>query len=120
MTRNPTQYLPDLARKYADDTRPRKRGGPWSWTDAMARAPWSVKLPADHELEFRRAYAERLVERGLALRVGRSRTSGPSGETDLERCIVYLSAAERNATRALADAAGLSWSSWARRKLTAP
>lgn len=126
MTRRPSPesaagaYLSLLARGYADKARVPKATGKLTWTEALAKAPWSGKLPAEQEEPFRRAYAERLVERGLALPVGRSRTSGPSGETDLERCIVYLSTEERDSTRALAKAAGVSWSAWARRKLLQP
>jgi hypothetical protein len=75
--------LIQLARQHADDTRPRQRGGKWSWTEALGRAPWGKGRPEEHEEAFRRAYAERLVELGLALPVGRSRTSGPSGKNPL-------------------------------------
>lgn len=43
--------------------------------------------------------------------------SGASGKTDLIQCRVYLSAAERDEQYARAKAEGLSWSTWARRKL---
>jgi hypothetical protein len=111
---NPAKYLPNLARKHADEARPRK-SGKWLWTEAMDRAPWSKTLPTEHETAFRRAYAERLVERGLALPAGRSRVSG---KTDLKPCKVYLSSEEFELTSEIAKAAGLSWSTWARRKLT--
>ncbi len=43
--------------------------------------------------------------------------SGPGGSTDLVPCRLYLSQDERDYQYAVAKAAGLSWSAWARRKL---
>ena len=55
----------------------------------------------------------------LATAPSRSGRSGPSGKTELIQCKVYLSKSEQDVQKALANAAGLSWSTWARRKLAA-
>jgi hypothetical protein len=115
---NPARYLPSLARQYADAVRPRKRGGKWTWTDAMARAPWDASIPAEHEATFRRAYAERLVELGLALPVGRSRTSGPSLSEETHaargqgRINLRLSQSALSKLARLAEASGQSQAGW--------
>ena len=49
--------------------------------------------------------------------VPRKHFGGPSGKTELIQCRVYLSATERDEQYAAAKLAGVSWSTWARRKL---
>lgn len=109
--------LPTLARAAASKVRPRKE--PMSWSEATAAAPWdSATMPPAWEEPTRRAFAARLVERGIAKPAAkRGTTSGPSGTTDLVQAKLYLSAEEHAAQKELANAAGLSWSTWARRKL---
>jgi hypothetical protein len=74
-------------------------------------------MPAAWERETRAAYADRLEERGMALPARAGRVSGASGESRLERRTFRQTAAEFAAQDARAAAAGLSWSTWARRKL---
>jgi hypothetical protein len=110
-----------LAHQFAEATRPRQRGGPWTFTEAMARAPWGsarADIDGEHESDFRRAYAEQLVERGLALRVGRSRTSGPAvseesrSERGQGRVNLRLSQRALEKLARLATAAGQSQAGW--------
>jgi hypothetical protein len=54
-----------LAARAAADRVPFVYGVVFGWRDAKAQAPASA-LPLEQQPEFRRAYAERLVERGLA------------------------------------------------------
>jgi len=76
-------------------------------------------MPAAWERAFREAYADELEARGAARPAARSGGKSTSrGTTDLIECSVYLTGEEREATRALAKAANVSWSTWARRKLT--
>jgi hypothetical protein len=85
--------------------------------EALAATPWDAAMPAAWERETRAAFADRLVERGIALPAAKSGVSGASGTTDLVQCKLYLSREEQAAQKATAKAAGLSWSTWARRKL---
>lgn len=73
---NAAIHLPKLAVAAADRRRARKE--PLGWREALAEAPWGESMPAEHEREFRLAYARRLVERGLARPSGESanKTSG--------------------------------------------
>lgn len=109
------QYLPALARSEA--RRRRAPAAPMRWSDALAEAPWSERLPAAWEAEFRRAYASELVGRGFAVEAARSGTSGKSGKAVLARYKISQTAEEHAAQEALAKAAGLDWARWARRKL---
>jgi hypothetical protein len=86
-------------------------------SEALAACPWDASMPAAWERETRAVYADRLVERGLALPAKAGGGSGASGATKLVQCRLYLSEQEQAAQQAAARAAGLSWSSWARRKL---
>jgi hypothetical protein len=115
---DPGQYLPALARAAADKMRARKT--PMSRSAALAATPWDASMPPAWERETRAAFADRLVERGLALPAREGGASGASGTTDLVQCKLYLSKAEQAAQKATAKAAGLSWSTWARRKLAQP
>lgn len=113
---SPAYLLPLLGRQAAD--RRRKRKEPLSRSEALAEAPWEAEtMPAAWERPFREAYADRLEERGLALPAGRSGPSGPSGATRLKRREVLQTEEEFAQQDARAKAAGLSWSTWARRKL---
>jgi hypothetical protein len=108
--------LPLLARAAADKVRARKT--PLSRSEALSSAPWdAATMPPAWERAFREAYADRLEERGLAAPAAKSGVSGKSGATDLVQARLYLSEAEHEAQKAIAKAAGLSWSTWARRKL---
>lgn len=108
--------LPQMARAAADKVRVPKT--PLSRSQALASAPWDESFPPAWERAFRAAYADRLEERGVSLPAVTGRgSSGAGGETKLVECRVYLSKAEQAATKALAKADGVSWSTWARRKL---
>lgn len=116
---DPGQYLPALARVAAE--RRRGRSVPLRWSEALAEAPWDTEtMPPAWETEFRRAYAARLVERGLALPAARAGHSGKSGATQLERRKVSGTPEEFASQDARARAAGLPWATWARRKLSEP
>ncbi len=114
------EYIPGLARGFADKRRPVKE--PLTWSAALDAAPWSGKLPAAWEAPFRRAYAERLVERGLALPAAKAgTTSGKGGKTDLVRLpSVYLSADELASVKERAHRDGLTVSAWVRRRCAEP
>lgn len=113
---DPGQYLPLLARAAAD--RARARAHPLTRAAALAAAPWdSATMPAAWEMPFRTAYADRLEELGAALPAAPSGSRNEGGKTDLVQCRLYLSEQERDQQYALAKAAGVSWSTWARRKL---
>ena len=112
-------YLLNLARAAADKRRTVKET--LTWRAALDEAPWSSKLPAAWESAFRRAYAERLAERGIAAPAAKAgTTSGKGGKTELKGRLVYMTPDELTETAARAKAAGVPWSTWARRKLTAP
>lgn len=109
--------LPQLATMAANKVRTRKT--PLTWSEALAAAPWDAKtMPPAWEEPTRRAFAMRLVERGLATPAKAGGASGTAGyATKLDRCLLSQSREEFDAQKALAKAAGLSWSTWARRKL---
>lgn len=114
---DPGQYLPLLA--VAAANRVKARTEPLTRSEALAAAPWAPEMPAAWEQAFREAYADRLIARKLALPAKRSGTSrGAGGKTDLIQARLYLSKQEHDEQKAIADAAGLSWSNWARRKLS--
>ena len=115
---DPARYLPQLARAHANKSRAPKE--PLAWSAALAAAPWSSELPAAWEVEFRRAYAARLVELGRAMPAAAAGKSGASGETLLAQKKIYATKAEFTAQERRAKTAGLSWSAWARRKLAEP
>lgn len=116
---DPGQYLPLLAAGHAD--RARRPKTPLSWSQALAAAPWDHTLPAAWESAFREAYARRLVELGSALpakKAGtRSGTRGRQYATKLERRLLSQTQEEFDTQDVRAKAEGLSWSTWARRKL---
>lgn len=113
---SPAYLLPLLARQAAD--RRRKLRKPMSRSEALAEAPWDrPTMPAAWERPFREAYAARLEERGLALPAARSGSSGKGGATLLASRLLRQTAEEFGENDARAKAAGLSWSTWARRKL---
>lgn len=107
------QHIPALARAEADRARQTKE--PVTWSGAIAKAPWSRQLPPEYEMPFRRAYAERLVERGLALPVGRSRTSGASGKNTLTEVKLRGELAETERWRAAAQRSGTDRNTFLRR-----
>lgn len=117
-TEDPGQYLTLLAIDHANHVRKNAKT-PYTWSAALERAPWHSNLPPAWERAFREAYAGRLVELGLALPAKPSgNASGTPGfATKLERRLLSQSANEFAQQDALAKAAGLSWSTWARRKL---
>jgi hypothetical protein len=74
-------------------------------------------MPGAWESAFRAAYADRLEDLGVSLPAAKSGSSGAGGKTELVQAKLYLSKNEQRAQQATAKAAGLSWSTWARRKL---
>lgn len=114
---DPGQYLPLLARQAAK--RARRPATPLSRSEALAAAPWdAATMPAAWERAFREAYADELEALGVARPAAPSGPRGARGATKLVQCRLYLSEEEQAAQKALAEAAGLSWSTWARRKLS--
>jgi hypothetical protein len=108
----------------------RHRGDPLAWTEALAAAPWASANAPAFESDFRRAFAEVLVKRGLAVaqtrlveagpdRVGRAAPRVRSSAISMRR-LVPGTADEFAEQDQRASAAGLSWSAWARRKLASP
>ena len=80
---DPGRYLPALAVSYADRARmPAKQ---LSWSEALAAAPWDPSLPAAWEGAFRRAYAGRLVELGVAREAGRASSTRGTSLSDEDR-----------------------------------
>jgi hypothetical protein len=110
------QQLPLLARAAADKRRVPKE--PLSRSAALAEAPWSADMPPAWQRPFREAYADRLAERGLADGKARQGASSKAhGVTKLMRRQMQGTKEEFAEHDAKATAAGLSWSTWARRKL---
>lgn len=91
-----------------------------SWSAALAEAPLPATLRPAWETHFRREYAAQLVELGHAKKAGASsgRYSGVGGTTSLSHRKVYQTELEFTEQDAQAKASGLTWSSWARRKLS--
>jgi len=112
---DPDQYLPLLARAAAE--RARRPTKPLTRSEALAAAPWSPEMPAAWERAFRAAYADRLEELGRALPAKPSGTSGRSGVNLQARRTLRASEQEFADHDAKAKAAGLDWTTWARRKL---
>lgn len=110
--------LPTMARAAADKVRMAKTR--LTRSEALASAPWSTEFPSGWERAFRAAYADRLEERGIALPAKKSsgKTGTPGGETNLMRRAIQQTEEEFAAQDATAKTQGLSWSTWARRKLT--
>lgn len=113
---DPGEDLARIARAAADKLpRPNE---PLSRSAALASAPWLPSMPPAWEREFRKAYADRLEELGAALPAKPSSSArGSGGVTTLERRLLSQSSQEFRDQDAKAKAVGLSWSTWARRKL---
>jgi hypothetical protein len=93
---------------------------PLAWSEALAEAPVPKFTPPAFEAVFRREYAAQLVKlehAKKAAQAGRPGKSGKGGTTDLLRRTVYLTQDEIEDQDSQAGALGLSWSTWARRKL---
>lgn len=96
---------------------------PIGWTEALAAAPWPKRAPAAFETDFRRAFAEALVKRGVAKAALQNHSPRVENrtwrerETKLKRRLLSATEAEFAEQDKRAAAAGLSWSTWARRKL---
>jgi hypothetical protein len=110
---DPGRFLPALARAAAD--RRRSRREPLSWSEAIAEAPWDVSMPAAWEAAFRRAYAQRLVERGLARAAAPSGSRSESGEHKHPMIPVRAPKVDQDRWRAKAAARGISYSDYVRR-----
>lgn len=107
------------AKAAAEKRRPVKE--PIGFREALGEAPWNKGLPAAWETAFRRAYAAELVKRGIAAPAARAgRTSGPSGESKLDRRNLRATTEEFAEQDRRAQAAGVPWGTWVRRKLSEP
>jgi hypothetical protein len=107
-----------LAVAAANKRRPRRV--PLSRREALAEAPWLAEMAASgvSQRAFRAAYADRLVELGLALpsTAHLPRPSGPSGTSSLPRVTIRGCSAEQIARwDSAARRAGLDRSAWLRR-----
>lgn len=114
---DPGQYLPLLARQAADRVRAQKRQ--LTRSEALAAAPWDKSMPAAWERAFRAAYADRLEELGVSLAAAKSsKARGTAGYvTKLDRRLLSQTSEEFAEQDRRAKAEGVSWSTWARRKL---
>lgn len=95
---------------------------PLSRAEAIAAAPWPASAPPAWEKPFREAFADELESRGAAAAAKKSGASGTRGYgTNLMGRLLYQTREEfaEQSARAKAEG-GLSWSTWARRKLSAP
>jgi hypothetical protein len=110
------RLLPLMAVAAADKARKRKE--PLSRSEALAAAPWDGSFPPAWETAFREAYANRLQELGGATVRRPTGSTGSRGKLLLSRRLLSATKAEFAEQDAIAAAAGLSWSSWARRKLS--
>ena len=113
---DPGQYLPLLAKAAAE--RVKASAEPLSRSEALAVAPWHADMPAAWESAFRKAYADQLESRGLALPAKRSGSRGASGESALARRTFRATKQEFAEHDARAKAAGVAWATWVRRKLS--
>lgn len=88
------------------------------WKSAQALAPWPADAPAAFERPFRVAFAEVLVQRAVARpRVKSGTVPKTGGATRLMRRLMSATPEEFAEQDRRAVAAGLSWSTWARRRL---
>jgi hypothetical protein len=96
--------------------RRRARRAPLSRREALREAPWvpEMALSGVHEHAFRAAYADRLIERGLALPSSTGR-SGPSGQHAQPRMVLSVSEEQRARWREAAEREGVTLSEWIRR-----
>jgi hypothetical protein len=101
------QDLATLARAAAD--RRRKPKVPLTRREALQEAPWSPELPGS-ERTFRRAYATRLIERGIA----EPAPAWASGSRQ-EYLQIVCPRDDQDRYRAAAKASGESVSAWVRR-----
>lgn len=105
----------NLARQAADKRRPRRT--PLSRRQALAEAPWIERFRESGcgEREWRAAYADRLIERGIAEPSSSGRRSGPSGSSGRHQTPrIRISASEERIARwqRAARAAGVSLAVW--------
>lgn len=113
-----TRLVTKLAREAAGKRR-EPAGEAIGWAQAQAEAPLPADLPSAWEGAFRYAYALRLVKMGYAKKARRAGASGRSGTpTGLHRRLVTAPLEEFEAHDVKAKAAGVSWSTWVRRKLS--
>lgn len=108
-----------MARAAADRRRGRK--APLTRREALAEAPWVPEMAASgvDQRAFRAAYADRLVERGIALpsTAELPRPSGPSGRALHPEMRVRVPAADQARYRAIAERRGMTLSEWVRAAL---
>ena len=96
---------------------------PLAWSEALAEAPVPKFTAPAFEAVFRREYASQLVKLEHAKKAaprGKNGKGGNGGKTELLRRTVYLTEEEIDDQDSQAGALGLSWSTWARRKLATP
>lgn len=90
------------------------------WSEALAEAPWDgSRFAAAWEARFREVYATALVKRGFAEERPEPGRPGKSGTpTKLMTRPFRATPEEFEDQDARAGKKGLSWSTWARRKLS--
>jgi hypothetical protein len=92
------------------------------WSDALAEAPWDpAKFPKPWEKDFRKAYAQALVDRGPAFAskpAGKHGGTSDRGETLLiEKKFRTTPEELEEHARRMEKAGEKSWNNWARKKL---
>jgi hypothetical protein len=101
----------------------RKPEVPLTRIEASAEAPWDDSFSPAWEQPFRETYADTLAARGEAFvkrEKKREKASGSSGTHKNPRRLITMTQQEFDEQDARAEAAGLPWSTWARRKLSEP
>lgn len=119
---DPYSVAINLARQAADRRRP--RADPLTRREALNEAPWFAALTESGcgEREWRVAYADRLIERGLAEPSSHGRRSGPSGPSGRgtgKKLGVLFDDMRLERYRAAAATAGMTLADWARQALDA-
>lgn len=107
--------------------RDREREGALGWQEALDAAPWPKSGVMAFEGEFRATFADGLVKRGLAMPAARRKDGDETGtgrratrrlaSKATMRRLVPGSREEFDEQDRKAAAAGISWSTWARRVL---
>lgn len=91
---------------------------PLTWSAALDAAPWPKGAPPALEREFRKAFAEGLLKRGIAKKPGGQGKATSSGVTLLAGRRVYATPEEfAEQDQRWREGGFRSWSDWARRTL---
>ncbi len=114
-SKDPAEALPAKARAAAKKFKLPEE--PLSRSEALAAAPWKGSSPPIFEKVFRDAFADALEERGAARAPKPSGKSGASGLNLVGRRTFRASEQEFAEQDKRAEAAGVPWNTWVRRKL---